>query len=344
LADCIAIDDLHKQYGDGPVLHGLSMRVEQGEVYGLLGPNGVGKTTLLHLLLGFIRPDRGRIRLFEEAASPALRARIGYLPERMRYHLRYTPREYLRFMGGFARMSPVRIRERSDYLLDMVGLSDNADRMIGSFSKSMLQRLGIAQALLAEPGLLLLDEPTTGLEPEEQHEIVALLGTLRDSGRTILLSTHYFSEIEQLCDRVGILFGGAIATQVPLAQIRGPGMSVNILVSAMSEETCRRVAALSEAVQCSGQMVTLRPNTPQLQARVMRMLLDAGCAIIAVEPVESPLELIYARAVRGDTLDDLLPPVRSPYARPLPPVTPPAGMSGDTLLNDLLGQRDEPEK
>jgi ABC-2 type transport system ATP-binding protein len=293
--------------------------------------------------LGFIKPDRGRIRLFEEALPDVARARIGYLPERMRYHLRYTPREYLHFMGQFGRMSAVQIRARSDYLLDRVGLSDEADRLMGGFSKGMLQRLGLAQALLAEPQLLLLDEPTSGLDPDAQRELFDLLGVLRAEGQTMLLCTHYFNEVEQLCDRVGILVRGVIATEVPVAQVRGPGTSVNILVNALSEETRRRVEAIGEAVQSSGELITLRPNTPLLQARVMRVLLDAGCAIIAVEPVESPLELLYARAVRGETLDGVVSPVRSPYARPLVPPSAPERSSGDTLLSQLLGQRDEPE-
>lgn len=348
VADVIEIEDLSKSYGSLQVLRGLSLRVAPGEVYGLLGPNGVGKSTLLHLMLGFLRPTSGSLRVLGSSHLDTVRPQVGYIPERQRYHTRYSAREYLRFIGQFSGLHGSTLSERVEQELHVVGLEADADRTMGTFSKGMLQRVGVAQALLCDPALLLIDEPTSGLDPGGQREVIDLLGTLRDRGRTVFLCTHYLHEIEQLCDRVGVLIGGKIAVEARVLDLRAPGGSVLIEVDVISTELRGSLEAISRGVSCDARAVRIRQNTPQIQAMVLRRLLDAGAAIIAIEPMESPLEQLYVRAVRGAAplqppevlFGSLEPPppglaVAPEFAAPVPPPPRRSG-EGDTLLNELL--------
>jgi ABC-2 type transport system ATP-binding protein len=351
----IEIEGLGKSYGDLHVLRGVNLRVVEGEVYGLLGPNGTGKSTLLHLLLGFLRPSAGTIALLGERDLDAARGRVGYLPERLRYHTRYSAREYLRFLGQFSDMGGATLRQRVDEELERVGLADAADRLLATFSKGMLQRLGIAQALLANPELLLIDEPTSGLDPSGQREMLDLLAALRAQGRTILLTTHTLAEIEQVCDRVGVLTGGRVDAEANVRDLRGPGASVSVLVEHLQPEQAAQLGRISPAVRSSDREIVLSPNSHELQAMVLRKLLDMEVPIMAVQPQSRPLEQFYLQAVRGDLAppgaEPPAPPTIAPRAEPqparpepqLPPVRPPAPVAaplqpgeGDTLLNELL--------
>lgn len=341
----IDIEHAAKSYGDLAVLRDLNLQVHEGEVYGLLGPNGVGKSTLIHLLLGFLKLNSGSIKVLGESSLAAVRGRLGYVPERLRYHTRYSAREYLRFLGRFSDLKGAVLHERVDRELARVGLSDAADRRLGTFSKGMLQRLGIAQALLAEPDLLLIDEPTSGLDPGGQREVLDLLTEVRAHGHTILLCTHYLHEIEYLCDRVGILTRGAISAEASTTQLRVPGSSATIQVDMLSAEVRAELQALDQAVQCGERTITLRASTAELQTRVLRCLLDAGISIISLTPIESALEQLYLRTVRGAAVPtSLLPQTeRITFTRATMaalPLTPPPALgrptSSDTLLNELL--------
>ncbi|HMQ35048.1 MAG TPA: ABC transporter ATP-binding protein [Chloroflexaceae bacterium] len=356
MSDVIEIDDLHKSYGDLPVLQGLSLRVAAGEAFGLLGPNGSGKSTLIHLMLGFLRPNSGRIRLLGSPNLDRTRPRVGYIPERQRYHTRYTAREYLRFLGQFSGLGGGALSDRVDAELRAVGLDEAADRSLGTFSKGMLQRLGVAQALLMDPDLLLIDEPTSGLDPAGQREVLELLNEVRVRGHTVFLCTHYLHEVELLCDRVGVLAGGRIATEATVGDLRGVPSSVRIHVGALSPELRAQLADLGPAVHCDAQNVRISPNAPALQEAVLRALLDAGVLILALEPIESPLERLYLQAVRGAPPADGQPaPPPQPGDGPPPreagpwataaPHAPasarPRRGQGDTLLNELLGRRED---
>jgi ABC-2 type transport system ATP-binding protein len=354
LSDVIEIGDLYKAYGDLPVLQGLSLRVGAGEAFGLLGPNGSGKTTLIHLLLGFLRPTRGQISVLGSSNLERSRPRIGYIPERQRYHTRYTAREYLRFLGEFSGLSGATLRARVESELEAVGLTEAANRGLGTFSKGMLQRLGVAQALLTDPDLLLIDEPTSGLDPAGQREILALLAQVRGRGHTLFLCTHYLHEAELLCDRVGVLAGGRIATEAAVASLRGATSSVRILVGALPPDLRARLEALDAGVRCDGLQVRLSPNTPMLQEAALRAILDAGVVITALEPLESPLERLYLQAVRGapplpppahDEAAERPAPAAPPWATTLPaaPQAEQRRGEGDTLLNELLGRKQEDE-
>lgn len=349
MTDIIEIEELHKAYGSLPVLQALNLRVVAGEVYGLLGPNGAGKTTLIHLMMGFLRPDQGRLRLLGSANLERVRARIGYIPERQRYHTRYTAREYLRFLGQFSGLSGVTLRERVERELATVGLLPAADRSLGTYSKGMLQRLGVAQALLSDPDLLLIDEPTSGLDLAGQREVIELLASVRDRGHTIFLCTHYLQEVELLCDRVGVLAGGRIAAEARMRDLRDVANSVRIRVGELDPELRAKLENLGSSVRCDVQGVRLSPNTPALQATVLRMLLDADVTIMALEPLESPLERLYLWALHSAPPTSaeargVFVPSWDSDALVAPPAPPPPAneRSGesDTLLSELLGRRE----
>ncbi len=347
MTDVIEIEELHKAYGSLPVLQALSLHVAAGEVYGLLGPNGAGKTTLIHLMMGFLRPNQGRLRLLGSTNLERVRPRIGYIPERQRYHTRYTAREYLRFLGQFSGLTGAILHERVERELATVGLLAAADRSLGTYSKGMLQRLGVAQALLSDPDLLLIDEPTSGLDLAGQREVIELLASVRARGHTIFLCTHYLQEVELLCDRVGVLAGGRIAAEARMRDLRDVANSVRIRVGALDTRLRAQLESLGGSVHCDAQSVRLSPNTPELQATVLRMLLDAEVAIMALEPLESPLERLYLWALHSvpptsaEARGVLLPSwdanlIAAPPAAP-PPADERPGKS-DTLLSELLGR------
>jgi ABC-2 type transport system ATP-binding protein len=343
----IETENLYKSYDDLPVLNGLNLSVPQGQVYGLLGPNGSGKSTLIHLLLGFLRPTKGTLRVFGQPDLEQVRGRVGYLPERLRYHLRYSGREYLRYLGKFSDLREPQLSARVEQELGAVGLLEAADRRLATYSKGMLQRLGIAQALLSDPDILLIDEPTSGLDPAGQREMLELLIEVRNRNHTIFLTTHFLDEIELLCDTVGILFGGKLATEIDVQSLRAPGRNALIKVATTTPELVARLQRLSPAVRCNDREISLQPNSPALQAQVLRALLDAQIPIIALEPQGRPLEEIYMRVVRGEPPElaaDAAQPGHSDRATRVLDRGPgaSAGRPGDTLLRELLKQEREP--
>ena len=211
----IFVDSVSKQYRGGfrrqgvQALNGVSMNIRRGEIFALLGPNGAGKTTLIKILLGIIRSSRGKAEILGMTAGDRRsRVNIGYLPEHLRVPKHHTVRTALSFYGQLSGLTPTTIRERSDALIDKVGLAGRDRESVRRFSKGMLQRLGLAQALLHEPQLLIMDEPTDGLDPVGRSHVRAILQELRDEGRTVFLNSHLLQEVELICDRVGIMNKG----------------------------------------------------------------------------------------------------------------------------------------
>jgi ABC-2 type transport system ATP-binding protein len=331
----IETENLYKSFDGFAVLRGLDLRVAQGRVYGILGQNGAGKSTLIHLLLGFLKPTKGTLRVLGEHDLESIRGRIGYLPERLRYHLRFTGREYLRYLGRFSDMREPRLSARVDEELRAMGLLDAADRLLSTYSKGMLQRLGVAQALLTDPEMLLIDEPTSGLDPAGQREMLDLLNAVRGRGHTIFLATHILGEAEQLCDDVGILFDGRLASEIDIHALRVPGRDVVISVGRMTPDLAQRLQRLSPAVRCEVHEVAVRPNTPELQAQVLRVLLDSETPIISLQPRSNALEELYLSVVHGD-------PIVAPQDLPSNGLFAPPGrrFTGETLLRELLSQDD----
>jgi ABC-2 type transport system ATP-binding protein len=295
----IEIRGVHKSYGSLHVLRGIDLTIARGEAFGLLGPNGAGKSTLTHIILGLLLPDQGSVRVFGSQDIERVSARIGYLPERPRYHTQFTGREYLATLGRLSDLQGDRLEDRIDTVIELVALQTAADRRVGTYSKGMLQRLGLAQALIHEPDLLVVDEPASGLDPEGQSDMATMLQRVHNAGHTVILCTHQLNEVARLCDRVGILINGRLDPIAGVADLHAQGHSVTVRVQDLSAETAQALTNLSDNVRCTRTEIVIFPVTDELQARVLKLLLDDEVPIVAVIPEADALEQFYMRAIHA---------------------------------------------
>ena len=231
MAAAIEIDNLVVTYPERgrrvEVLKGLSLQVKPGTVFGFLGPNGAGKTTTMHVLLGFVEFDAGTARIFgTDVRQSIARQQIGYLPEHPETYSFLTGRELLHMAGRLFCMRGQALKDRIHLLLDQVGLADAADRRIGTYSRGMMQRIGIAQALINDPDLVILDEPTGGMDPLGRMEIRRIIADLRSRGKTVFFSSHELSEVELVCDHLAILVNGRLAAEGAAATLTKTGESL----------------------------------------------------------------------------------------------------------------------
>ena len=223
----------------------VDFEVRRGEVFGLLGPNGSGKSTTVKLLLGLLHPTRGHIEVFGHSPRHVgTKSLIGYLPEESYLYRFLDSRETLDFFGNLFDLPPAQRRRRTEELLEMVGLSAVHTRVIGEFSKGMQRRIGLAQALINDPELIILDEPTAGLDPIGCREVKDLILTLAGRGKTVLLSSHLLSDVEDVCDRVVIYYGGRIQAQGTLKELLAKPDAVCITMPPVSRETMQKVLDL----------------------------------------------------------------------------------------------------
>jgi len=231
----------------------LNLQIRYNEVFGLLGPNGSGKTTTLKLLLGLLYPTKGRsVILGGDGADPKINARIGFLPEESYLYRYLNARETLDFYGRIFGL-PAKVRKmRIESLLDMVGLKAVANRPVGTFSKGMARRIGLAQALINDPDLLILDEPTTGLDPIGTRQIKDLILKLAERGKTILLCSHLLADVEDVCDRIAILYGGRIQAEGKVKDLLLQTDKKQIITSGLSDTAVNRIRQIlrDEHAQC----------------------------------------------------------------------------------------------
>lgn len=225
----------------------LNLRVRRNEVFGLLGPNGSGKTTVLKMLLGLLHPTRGKaIVLDGDGRNPKISAKIGFLPEESYLYPYLNARETLDFYGRlFGLNSKLRVA-RIDALLDMVGLSGMANRSVGTFSKGMARRIGLAQALINDPELLILDEPTSGLDPIGTRQIKDLIVELAKRGKTVLMCSHLLADAEEVCDRVAILYGGLVQKEGSIAELLERKDKTQITTDVLSDRTIEQIRRIVE--------------------------------------------------------------------------------------------------
>ncbi|MFQ5946575.1 MAG: ABC transporter ATP-binding protein, partial [Anaerolineae bacterium] len=229
------------------VLHDLNLEVRQGETFGYLGPNGAGKTTTMNLIMGLIHPTTGRAWILgRDVSDVAVKAEIGFLPENPYFYTYLTGREFLDFYGQLFGIPYRERRRRIDELLDLVGLSKAGKLQLRKYSKGMLQRIGLAQALINDPQAVFLDEPMSGLDPVGRKEVRDLILDLKARGKTVFFSTHIIPDVEMICDRVGIIVNGRLIRVGPLDELLGSDVeSIEITASGLDE------AALSEVARWS---------------------------------------------------------------------------------------------
>jgi len=248
----------------------LDLRVEAGEVYGLLGPNGSGKSTTLKIILGLVSPTRGQTEIFgRDSSLVASRETVGFLPENPYFYKYLTGEETLRFFGKLCGVGGKRLQKRIDELLDLVGLTNARDRRLGTYSKGMLQRVGLAQALINEPKLVVLDEPTAGVDPAGSREIRNLIGDLKRRGITVLLSSHLLAQVQEICDHVGILANGALVRAGRLEELIAIENQTELILENASDALVKEIEMLAK--NSSAKLVGRRRSTTTLE----RLFLDA---------------------------------------------------------------------
>jgi ABC-type multidrug transport system ATPase subunit len=292
----IETNDLTKRYRDLVAVDRLTLHVRRGEVYGFLGPNGAGKTTTLRMLLGLVRPTSGVASVLGSSpgSSEAL-ANIGALIEVPGFYPFLSGRDNLRVMAGHARVKP----ERVDMVLEEVGLIGRANDRFKTYSQGMKQRLGVASALLKDPDVLILDEPTTGLDPKGMAEMRRFIGGLGRRGRTVLLSSHLMSEVEQVCDRVGVIDRGVLVKEGSVDELRGDAV---LLVRAEPLEHAGRVVeGLPGVVAVATGDGALRVTAdPAAGPVIVRALVGAGVAVTELRPERASLEDVFLNLTRED--------------------------------------------
>ncbi|HEX8679260.1 MAG TPA: ABC transporter ATP-binding protein, partial [Chthoniobacterales bacterium] len=217
------------------------------EVYGLLGPNGSGKSTTLKIILGLVTPTRGNAAIFgQDAARVASRESVGFLPESPYFYKFLTARETLRFFGKLSGVRGSELNKRVDELLELVGLTMARDRRLGGFSKGMLQRIGLAQALVNEPRLVVLDEPTAGVDPVGSRDIRDIILDLKRRGTTVLLSSHLLGQVQEVCDRIGILADGVLVREGRLDELLAVENQTELILENAPAELLHRISSLAE--------------------------------------------------------------------------------------------------
>ncbi len=289
LAPAIETHELRKQFGKTIALAGLTMTVRPGEVFGFLGPNGAGKTTAVKLLLGLSSPSGGRGSVLgAPLGDVAARRRVGYLPELFRYQGWMTAREVLDLHCELASMPREAWAAETSAVLDLVGLSDRSADGVGTFSKGMQQRLGLAVALLGSPELVLLDEPTSALDPVGRQDVRAIIAALRERGTTVFLNSHLLGEVERVCDRVAIVDRGRVVAEVGMAELLTE-QGARIRVTGLSEAD-RAAAGRFGRVRPDGEWLTVEGIADGDIPALVADLVARGGAIHAVMPVRHSLE------------------------------------------------------
>ncbi|MFN0107811.1 MAG: ATP-binding cassette domain-containing protein [Blastocatellia bacterium] len=282
-------------------LDGLSLQIESGEVFGLLGPNGAGKTTTFKILMGLIRPTSGRARILGSAIDDVdMRRRVGYLPEQPYFYDYLTAREFLIYCGALCDLPKAAAQQRTDELLHQVGLTDSANKQLRKFSKGMLQRVGLAQALVNDPEVLFLDEPMSGLDPLGRREVRDLIVRLRNQGKTIFFSSHILTDVEAMCDRVAILNKGRLIESGKLSEIlRTRSNEIEVVVSGVNETALAEARDLAVAVSASLETARIRLKDDRDLERLLVLTHKAGGRIVSVNPVRESLEDLFVREVKG---------------------------------------------
>ena len=297
----IETQGLRKLFGDVVAVGGLTLQVQQGEVFGFLGPNGAGKTTSVKMLLGLVAPSAGSAHLLgEPLGSRPVRARIGFLPEHFRFHDWLNANEFLTLHGELYGMAKARLRERIKELLDLVGLAPFEHKLLHTYSKGMIQRIGLAQALLNDPLLVFLDEPTSGLDPIGRRLVRDIIHDLRQKGTTVFLNSHMLSEVEITCDRVAFIKQGEVLYTSQLKSLIDGETSVTIRCSEPDVNTLSGLGQLGKNVRADGDTITLTVSEEAALPAITRYLVAQGLDVYAITPQRLSLEDLFIQVIGSD--------------------------------------------
>ena len=303
----ISIKGLKRDYRQGffmrrvTAVRDVSFDVRMGDIFGFVGPNGAGKTTTLKVLMGLVRPTLGTASLFGiQVPSACALKKVGFLPENPYIYPYLTATEFVEMSGSLSGLRGSVLRDRTRQVLDRVGILYAADRPARKLSKGMLQRLGLAAALVSDPELLVLDEPMSGLDPVGRKEVRDLIIDERRAKRTILFSTHILSDVETLCDRVTILRKGEVVVSGPLDQLlRRDVTQTDICLSGINDDGFAKLTSLGYAIDRQGLRVVVRVNGNEKLQQVLANLLSLGFLVIEVSPRQETLEDLFVREAIG---------------------------------------------
>lgn len=291
---------LRKQFGGTLAVADLSVEIRRGEIFGFLGPNGAGKTTAVNMLLGLVPPTSGGALVLGLPLGERLaRKRIGFLPEHCRFQECLTAREFLRAHGRLYGLRGRPLERRIRLLLEQVHLTDAADRRLAAFSKGMLQRAGLAQALLAEPELLFLDEPTSGLDPLGRILVRDLIRELRGRGTTVFLNSHLLGEVEATCDRVAFLKRGRIVRELLLADAE-PTVDVTLKIDRLQPAVLEGLGAFGTHVRIEGDCVRLTVDSEDTMPKIAAWLIGQGIGLHALGNRRKSLEEWFIETMGDD--------------------------------------------
>ena len=304
----IRLEELTKDYAIGfwrkrpyRALDRISLTIEPGEVFGFLGPNGAGKTTTLKLLMQLIFPTSGRAEILGQPVGHVpTRQRIGFLPESPYFYDYLTADEFLRFYGRLAGMDGMKLQERITALLQQLGLAEARHRQLRKFSKGMLQRVGLAQALIHDPELVIFDEPMSGLDPIGRRDVRDLMLNLRDQGKTVFFSTHIIPDVETICDRVAVVVKGAVVASGRVDELVGHGKTQSVEVVCEGIPKDRLVfeeIVPSKIVDQGAQCLLVLPDRGQVD-EVLAKVRAMGGKLISVTSHKGSLEELFVRHVQ----------------------------------------------
>jgi ABC-2 type transport system ATP-binding protein len=297
----IHTEGLQKVFGNKIAVRNLSLTVHRGEIFGFLGPNGAGKSTSIKMLLGLVRPTGGDAWVLgAPCGNVEIRRRIGFLPESFRFSDWMTPTELLDFHGRLCGVPGSLLRSRIPELIELVGLTPHRDKRLEAYSKGMLQRIGLAQALVHEPDLIFLDEPTSGLDPMGRRLVRDIIRAQRDRGATVFLNSHLLSEIEITCDRVCFIREGEVIANHELRNFNTGETTVRASVRKLSPNGLAGIAQWGVVTDHSGDFLTVHVSSTEAVPQLLRHLVSSGADVYEFTPKQLSLEEAFVSAVGED--------------------------------------------
>ncbi|HTZ59582.1 MAG TPA: ABC transporter ATP-binding protein [Acidobacteriaceae bacterium] len=298
----IDVSQLRKTYGNRAAVRDLTLQVARAEAFGFLGPNGAGKSTSIKMLLGLVKPTSGRALLLgRPVGTRELRARIGFLPEHFRFYDWLSASELLQFHGRLCGLADDTLRHKIPRLLERLGLGAHSSKPLRTFSKGMMQRAGLAQAILNDPEILFLDEPTSGLDPAGRKLVRDLIAEQRARGATVFLNSHLLSEVEQSCDRVAFIREGRIIAMHEMGAWQSDRTDVEINAAGISATAIERLKAFTQDLHLDGQLLRLRMIQANDLPEIIRCLVESRAAVFSVVPQRQSLEDLFLQMMGPDT-------------------------------------------
>lgn len=305
----IELDHVTKQYEDQFAVKNVSLTIEKGEIFGLLGPNGAGKTTTILMLLGLTEPTSGNVRVcgLDSVMQPIeVKQKVGYLPDNIGFYQNMTGLDNLLYTAELNNIPRKEAKKRAEYLLERVNLTEAAHKKAGKYSRGMKQRLGLADVLMKNPQVIILDEPTLGIDPEGVRELLKMIKELgKEEGMTVLLSSHHLHQVQQICDRVGIFVKGSLLAEGNMATLTrklfpGSSLQINVHVSPVHEELVDRLYQIEGIKKVEVSNVGLEVTCEEdVSAQISRTIIEGGGMLTHISQQQVGLDEIYHRYFEG---------------------------------------------